>query len=96
MIVLPYHSEITKNSLIQNILRGASWATLGCIYVSAIRLTIDSCFNNNYTHFFYGFLNICICYLIQQVNVIPMKMISALIFGGLFSLFCKLIELNFL
>jgi chromate transporter len=94
MIALPYHSDLTKNQLIQNILRGASWATLGCLYVSAIRLIIDSCFNNYYTHFIYGLFNIFLCVIIQKIDIIPMKIISVLLFGGLFSLFCKVIELN--
>lgn len=95
MFVLPYHSEITKNYLVQNILRGASWATLGCLYIAALRLIIDSCLNNLYSHYLYGLMNVFICFLIQKIDIIPIKMISVLLFGGIFSLFCKLIELNF-
>jgi chromate transporter len=92
MIVLPYHIEISRNILIQYFLRGASWGAVGCLYVAAINLFIDSCFVNYYTHFSYGVLNVLICLLIQKKEDVNNRIIIVLFFGAFFSLICKIIK----
>jgi chromate transporter len=96
MIILPYHTQLTKNNLIQHFLRGASWATIGFLYVAGIRLWIDSCLINRYTNYIVGSINIIICLGMLEVKLVHTKIIFVLAFGAFFSLFCKLIEFNFL
>lgn len=96
MIVLPFHTELTKNNLVQHFLRGASWATIGFLYIAGLRLWIDSCLINKYTNYITGSFNILICLGLLQTKLVSSKILFVLSFGALFSLFCKLIEINFL
>jgi len=96
MIVLPFHIQLTKNNLVQFFLRGASWATIGFLYVAGIRLWIDSCLINKYTNYLTGSFNIIICLGLLETRLVSSKILMVLSFGALFSLFCKLIEINFL
>jgi chromate transporter len=96
MTILPYHTELTKNNLVQHFLRGASWATIGFLYVAGLRLWIDSCLINKYTNYLTGSFNIMICLGLLETKLVNSKILFVLSFGALFSLFCKLIEINFL
>jgi len=96
MIVLPYHTSLTKNNLVQHFLRGASWATIGFLFVAGLRFWIDSCLINNYTNYVTGSINIVICLGLLESKMINSKILFVISFGALFSLFCKLIEINFL
>lgn len=96
MSILPYHTELTKNNLVQHFLRGASWATIGFLYIAGLRLWIDSCLINKYTNYLTGSFNIIICLALLETKLISSKILFVLSFGAMFSLFCKLIEINFL
>lgn len=95
MFILPFHTQLTKNYMIQHFLRGSSWATIGFLFVAAIRLWIDSCLINKYTNYFFGSVNIIICFFLLEQKLHHWRIFIVLTFGALFSLFCKLIELNF-
>lgn len=95
MTILPFHTKLTKNYLIQHFLRGSSWATIGFLFVAAIRLWIDSCVTNQYTNYIFGSINIFLCFWLLEMNLHNWRFIAVLSFGALFSLFYKLIEINF-
>ena len=96
MIILPHHNYLTKNNLIQHFLRGCSWATIGFIYIAGLRLWVDSCYVNQYTTYIKGSINIILCFFLLEIKYLRSRLIIVLVFGSIFSLFCKLIEVNFL
>lgn len=85
MVILPYHTRLTKNNLIQHFLRGASWATIGFLYVAGVRLWIDSCLINKYTNYVTGSINIIICLGLLEIRLIKSKMMNWRIYKVLLS-----------
>ena len=74
----------------QHFIRGANSAAIGFIFSCAIKLWIDSCFVNKYTHEITGTLNVIFCvFLSQNFNI---HKTTVLIIGAMLNVAAEIIH----
>jgi chromate transporter len=90
LTALPIIKSIKMSANLQHFIRGANSAAIGFIFSCAIKLWIDSCFVNKYTHAIAGTLNVIFCvFLSQNFNI---HKTNVLIIGAVLNLTAEIIH----